>query len=221
MFEELIKSRSYYERKILDTAVRLERAKINNAQADKLSAEFNTCKRLLDEVKEYRNNLALLKTAVTTEINEYQNRRVSYLNDIITDALTSIFLDEGYSADIHCDFSRKNACKLLLHDRSGNVSSPYIGQGKLMQYLISFAAVSGITRGLGYKNLFIDEAFGVSDMDRLSEIGDVIQKQVESGMQVVLISQNPALYAGLPRHMISLHKDPIKKKVVVDKEEDI
>lgn len=221
MFEDILSNRMYYERKMNEAEIKLERAKISNEQSDKLRAELDVLLTLISDVKKHRNNLLLLQTAATKETNEFQNRRIEYLNDMISAALAEIFPDEGYVAKICCDFSRKEVCELILYDSDGHESMPDISEGKLMQYLISFAAVSGITKGLGCSNLFIDEAFGVSDIDRLPELGKAIQKQVQSGMQVILISQNSALYAELPRHVINLHKDIDTKRVVVDSEEDI
>ena len=97
-----------------------------------------------------------------------------------------------------------NVVKLVLTDAWGNVFYPRMGNGMLVQYLTSFAAVSCITRTLGYKNLFIDEAFGCSSMNNLPVIGQLLGDLVSSGMQIVCVSQNPALYQDLPRHEICL-----------------
>lgn len=224
MFEKIVRDRSYYERRIADTAASLERARVVNDQVDTLREEHDNIRSVASEVQLYRDDLSLLKTAVTTEINEYQNRRIEYLNNLITDSLAEIFPERGWIADIRCDFSRKNICKLVLKDRNGHVSLPKVGQGKLLQYLISFAAVAGITKGLGYNNLFIDEAFGVAAVKRLSDIGDIIKKQIEDGMQIILVSQNPSLYNQLPRHVYNLKTitdcDGAVPRVAVESEED-
>ena len=173
MFEEILRNRSFYDQKIADTAVKLERARINNERLDTLKAEREKLQSLSDIIHIYRDTLSLVNRVATVEVNSFQNRRIEYLNSQITAAISEIFPSECLEASIDCDFSRKDICELTLRDREGNEYIPDITDGKLMQYLISFAAVAGITRGLGGTNLFIDEAFGVSDIDRLPDLGDV------------------------------------------------
>lgn len=52
----------------------------------------------------------------------------------------------------------KNYAQLILYDRDGNERMPFVQEGKMCQYLISFAAVKGVTTALGSDTMFIDEA---------------------------------------------------------------
>lgn len=214
---EIEKSYNYYENEVKNLAVKLEVARERNAQLENLKREKVELTSFLNEIQEYWENLALVRASVIKESDDYQTRRIEYLNELITKALRDIFPTENYTAKITYDYKRRDIVKLRLVDQEGHVSTPDIGQGQLMQYVISFAAVSGITKGLGFKNIFIDEAFGVAAVDKLPELGNIIDSNVKAGMQVILISQNPELYNSIPRRVISLEKDALTKTTgVVD-----
>lgn len=213
--EEIEKSYNYYEKEVKDLAVKLEVAKDRNAQLEKLKREKVELTVFMDAIQEYWENLAFVRASVIKESDDYQTRRIEYLNELITDALRNIFPTENFQAKVTYDYKRRDVVRLRLVDQDGHVSTPDIGQGQLMQYVISFAAVSGITKGLGFKNIFIDEAFGVAAVDKLPELGNIINGNVQQGMQVILISQNPELYNSIPRRVISLEKDAISKTTSV------
>ena len=80
--------------------------------------------------------------------------------------------------------------------------------------------MSGIVKGLGIKNLYVDEAFGVAAPEIMGEIGKVVQHSVDDDLQIIMIAQNPCVYQDLPRHEITLKKDPVTKSVHVVSEID-
>lgn len=220
MYENLIRNRSFYESRYSRKVAELEKAKEDNRRRDELLVKQSSVLELLNDIKVYRGSLNVIRTAIEHENNEFQNRRLLFLNDLITDSIAEIFPQLGISAEVKCDFSRKEKTRMLLHDRAGHVFTPKISQGKLMQYLISFAAISGIVRGLNVSNIFIDEAFGAAAVNILEDLGKIIQKNVDAGVQVVLVAQNPALYRDLPRHEIVLETDLESSKVVIVEEKD-
>lgn len=226
MYEEILKNRTKYEYRIEQKSNALERAKIDNARLMQLNSKLAEVKHLYDALDSYNSTLAIVDTAVTTEAKDYQTRRIDYLNDIITEAIQRIFPKKKYRAKLQCSFSRTDHVELTLIDENGYVSTPYICEGKLLQYLISVSAVSGITKGLGYSGLFVDEAFGVSNADHYDDIGKLLQSFVDDGLQIVLISQNQGLFAGLKRHAIYLETEYSSDtgdfdKAVVREEKDI
>lgn len=207
MFEDLIAYRNVYRNKIAKKQVDIEQAIKNNSEREILLSQVKEKRDLLDGLEEYKQALAVVQAAVDQESLDFQNRRLDFLNETITSALTELLPHLGLQASIECDFSRKDKASLVLKDSKGHSFSPDMSAGTLVQYLVSFAAVSCITQSLGYKNIFIDEAFGAAAVDLLGDIGALIQKRVDAGIQIVLVSQNPALYRDLPRHEIFLETD--------------
>lgn len=204
MFEDIVNKKIQYDRQFRAARAQLERDKINNEKIDQYREDLDTLRALHTKVSEYLGALRIVETAVTKEARDYQNRRIDNLNVIITDAINKIFPNKHMVAELSADFSRTDTVSLKLYDEWGNDFSPYICEGKLMQYLISVAAVAAITKSLNISNMFIDEAFGVSRIDHLEDLGDLLQSFVDDGLQTVIISQNPALYNNLSRHEVRL-----------------
>lgn len=182
-------------------------AEVNNSRFDDMRTKLLKLADLQTDIAEYLADLYSINAAAREAEHNYQNRRIQYLNVLITDALKEIFPKEDLRVEIIYDFHRKDTIRLKLVDRFGNESNPMIAQGQLMQYVISFVAVAGITTGLGYKNLFIDEAFGVAAASKLPDLGDILKSYIDKGMQIILVSQNDNLYKGIPHRVINLEKD--------------
>lgn len=213
--DDILKNRQFYESQVFNKVAALERAKVNNTEREKLAVRRDCLAELLSELEQYRRDIRIFGEAVDTEDRTFKNRRLNYIDTLITDALHDIFPEEHLTARVTHEFYRKSEAVLTLFDNSGFETDPDICSGKLQQYLISFAAVSGIVCGLGVSNLFIDEAFGVAAPEVLGDIGVLLQQKVNAGLQVVVIAQNPGLYQDLPRREIKLRKDPKSKKVEV------
>lgn len=214
-YDLILRDQDYFERKLYERYANLERAKINNEMREKLVTKRDSLASIVSELKQYIATLKKVNAAIDTEDHQYKNRRLDYLNELITESLAKIFPDDLLEARVECDFNRTNTVTLSLYDKYGNVLEPYMCSGKLQQYLISFASVAGIAAGLGKHNLYVDEAFGVAAPEILGEIGKVVQQNVENGTQVVIISQNPGLYQDLPRHEIHLQTDVKNQEVKV------
>lgn len=204
MFEAIKNRRTEIARRLEAKSNSLERAKINNERIENLQMVQRQISDVLRDLSEYRTSLSFVETAATKEAKDYQTRRVEYLNAVITDAVNEIFPQKHYTAKLSCQYLRSDSAKLRLMDEHGNVHLPAVCEGKLMQYLVSFSAVSGIVKALGCGVLFVDEAFGAASPHRMGDIGKIIQKRIDEGMQIILIAQNSALYNELSRHEIHL-----------------
>ena len=194
-----------------------EKAKEMNDKITILRKRLQHVNLLLDDVENYVKNLNFLLRVVNIEETNFKKRRLGYLNQSITEALAEIFPNEQFIAKIDCDVVRgKNYAQLILYDRDGNERMPFVQEGKMCQYLISFAAVKGVTTALGSDTMFIDEAFGAASADNTQKMGPIIQNIAENGIQVILVSQNSSLYENIPHREIYCHKDSITQSVVID-----
>lgn len=204
MFEEILARKSFYDKRIAYQAVDLEHKKAENQRIEQNKRDLQRYQVLCDRARTYLSTLKYIETAVTKEAKEFQTKRIDSLNEIITDAISRIFPDERVTAQLSCDFSRTDKVSLVLYNEHGDSFSPAMCNGKLMQYLISVSAVAAITKSLGYNAIFIDEAFGVARVDHLEDLGELLQSFVDSGLQTIVISQNPILYQNLRRREIHL-----------------
>lgn len=199
----------------------LECAKSTNDSRERLLGEYQDFDNLVESIDIYRNKLKVVSSRVIKENDSFRTGRLKYLSGTITEAIERIFPAKSLKAEVTCDFKRKNAVDLRLTDQNGNTSKPYVNNGKLMQYLISFASVSKIAESLGCHTLFVDEAFGVAAENKLSVIGELVQQKVDEGMQIILVSQNKALYADVPRREIRLKYDYENSRAVLDSIVDV
>lgn len=220
MFEQIKNSKRVYEQYLARERADLEQAKISNAKLEELQVEQKRVNTLIKDLSTYTASLSQLGVAASKESNEFKNKRIEFLNGVLTEALQQLFPDDGFQAKVSFDFNRSDKAELELVDSAGHVHTASMCEGQLLQYAISFSAVSWILKALGKNVLFVDEAFGASDMDRLPMLGDIIAKLAESGMQVILIGQNPALYENVPRREFWLSKNLETNAVRLDKVED-
>ena len=56
----------------------------------------------------------------------------------------------------------------------------------------------------------------MSSPENLPRVGESLQQSIDSGMQIVLVSQNPALYESIPRQEIHLRHEPADGRTVID-----
>lgn len=176
----------------------------NNKQIEHLHVRKDKLDRITRDYQRLLSALNLIMTASQTIADRIQEERVAFINDSITLKLREHFPEHDYTARLNFHSGRMDTARLELINKDGVVSTPTIGQGKLMQYVIGYAAIQGLTAGLGIPNIFIDEAFGVGGESRLPAIGDMLAKSVDNGTQIVLIAQNSALYTHLPRREFHL-----------------
>lgn len=196
---------NYYYSRLSSKRIQLEQQKMVNTQIESLSSKLYKAKKLLDELEQYKTDIKQLKTIIAVEDNSFKRRRIGYLNDVVSDSLLRIFPMQGFKAEITCDFKRgNNKASLRLIDRAGNVHLPYLSEGKLCQYLISFATTIGVVKGLNTQTVYVDEAFGVSSKANLPKIGEILQESINDGLQVILISQSSELYNSITRREIHL-----------------
>lgn len=212
----------YYKRRLMEKRLQLERSKVINEEVKKLRNRINSVVEVLLEVTAQIESLKKIETIVTKESDAFRERRVTYLDDQITDALSVIFPEKNFKAKILYDFKYGSSkAYLRLKDRKGNNRSPFITEGKLCQYTIGFVSTVSTIVGLGASIIFIDEAFGVSSKKNLPKIGEMIQSYADTGLQFIIISQSSDLYADIPRREIHLELEEGASqdygKVVLDK----
>ena len=198
----------YYKSKITEKQLLLARSKIINEEAEKVRNRYEEKKALSIDLHAQLEALKRLRIEVTQEADKFRERRIGYLDDQITEVLAYIYPKEQLKAKIDYDFKYGvSHAYLRLIDTKGNSRIPAITEGKLGQYLISFASAVATIDSLGKHNIFIDEAFGVSSKNNLPKIGELLRKYVENGMQFIIIAQNNDLYKAIPRREFHLRKD--------------
>lgn len=198
----------YYKSKLTERRLLLERSKIMNEEAEKLQVRLDEKQALCVDLHNQIESLKRLRIEVSQESDKFRERRIGYLDDQITEVLAYIYPKEQLKAKIEYDFRYGSSrAYLRLIDANGNSRIPAITEGKLGQYLISFASAVATISSLGLHNIYIDEAFGVSSENNLPKIGDLLRKYVDSGMQFIIIAQNNDLYKAIPRREFRLRKD--------------
>lgn len=195
----------------------IETAKETNKRIEKIQKKLDYVNTLQNSVNTYLSNLRYLLKVVNVEEVSFRERRLAYLNENVTEALAQIFPEEHFTAYIDCNTTRgKNYAQLVLKDRDGIERMPFIQEGKMCQYLISFAVIKGVTAALGSNNIYVDEAFGAASSDNIQKVGPILKELADNGTQIILVSQNASLYENIPHREICFHKDNLTQSVVID-----
>lgn len=219
---KIIKDKEFFRKRLLDKKLQLENVVMANREYEQLEQEKIAGEAIEQELKQYLADLVQLKDNVNFEDKEYRNRRIDFLNSELTEMLYKFFPNKGLIADIIFDDKYKGSnAYLQLKDADNNIRTPENTEGGLGQYLISYAAVTGVLKALNQNIVFLDEAFGVSDKTNLVKIGELLHKSCEEGMQIILATQDPLLYSSVPHRAFCLELDVEKDSVVIDKVLDV
>ena len=195
----------------------IERAQYVNESRRKLLTEKSRLEELIEDTTVYLNTLKVVQSRTIKENDDFKTRRLNLLNAEITDSLAKVMPEKSFRANVKCDFNRKNRVITSLIDANGAEFSPKMSNGKLVQYVTTFSGISGIVKALGIKNLYVDEAFGVSSINRLPAVGDYINSLVGQGIQIILVSQNDGLYRDIPRREFHLKFESTGNRAILEK----
>lgn len=171
----------------------------------------------IDTLSKYKSNLKNLLNAVESEDNKFKDKRLGYIKSIVESNLDFIFPEKEFSVKIVPNVVRgKVKSGLALFDKYNNILDPEENEGGLLQEVLAFSSALTIISLLGGNSFYIDEAFGASSMKNKPKLGVILNKYVESGLQILMVSQSPALYDSLSRREIHLKQNEHLKVVVDD-----
>lgn len=216
-YNEYYRNKEYLTRRLVERKAELKTAKKTNENIEQISAYELELKDLYELLHNFNNMLVRMRNKISAEDIDFKNRRIEYLNKIITEILAEFFPYLGLQASISYEDNRNSTkAKLRLKDADGNIRKPLISEGKFCQYLISFAGVAGILQSLGKNSIYLDEAFGVTSRERLTQVGEMLHKSVQKGLFLIAVTQNPELYNSVPRREIRMAYDVIKDAAYVE-----
>ncbi|MNN43030.1 hypothetical protein D3C81_1572460 [compost metagenome] len=185
----------------------LENAKTNNNKLEENIIKQSQINDNLIKARGYLTILQNIEEEARINGNRYKQNRVSRIELEIDSSIDYIFPDENLSSKIIVDEKGKGKAKLVLLDERNKARNPRNTEGGLLKQLVSFTASHGISRMQGVNVLFVDEAFGNSSPENKAKVGTILNKCVEEGMQIILITQGGELYQDLSRKMIYLTKE--------------
>lgn len=205
---DFISNKEFYRRQIIEKKLRLERIRKGNEEYKKQKNLKMELEEALNEMRDAISDLEFSKENVNREYARYKEGQIKFLEASVDQAILEIFPEESFSSTLKCTIERKNpTISLKLTDKNGNERIPWISEGKLMQYVISFSTTLHALVNYGYNLLLIDEAFSVSSTNKLPMLGDLVSSHVDRGVQCIIIAQSSLLYKDCARHEIHLAKD--------------
>lgn len=75
--EQILRNRQFYESQIFNKVAALERAKLNNAEREKLVVRREKLAELLAEMEQYQRDVKVFGEAVANEDRTFKNRRLT------------------------------------------------------------------------------------------------------------------------------------------------
>lgn len=173
----------------------LENQKVINSKLAELQAKRDEVEDTLKYVTMVKELFEQYRDMCILEENAYKKRRKGFIEDYISDILSTIFPDETLTAHIE-EVKRNgyNRVELRLTDEQGNVRNPYLTEGQFCQQLIALSAVIATIHNAHANKVYVDEAFAMASPDNLVKASKVLDRIQREGIQAVIISQHAELY---------------------------
>lgn len=200
--------------------VELEKIRENNKNFEKYHQDHLNNLDMLKDCKDRLNLYILMLDKAKNEDREYKQNRLDFLQDSIDEQLSNIFPNTDFSPKLVCSDLRNRAhASLVLVDETGRFRKPKNSASGLMKQTITFTGAVGVARLLGSNKVFIDEGFGAASPENRGKIGNTLSGFINTGMQMILISQGSELYQDLERREIHLRLNDKNEVEVVNIED--
>lgn len=176
----------------------------SHTKIDELNSELAFAKR----IGTFNKNLS---ESLQTKNREFIDSIIVSLEEAVEYAVNSVLPIKKYNVQLtYVPYRNNGTLKLYLIDSEGNKLPPRIIEGDMLNQVLSFSAVTHLSLQMGYNKVFYDEAFASANVRSLVLIRSVIDYYTTKGVQFILVTQNPVLYAGLNRTMIELVSDGLQ-----------
>lgn len=193
--------RYVFRRQLEDMKRSNEQAQIVVDRLNKINVDMATCKR-------YIRQLNALYEGLQTKNANYIDDIIEMLREAVTYAVNASLPLKKYEVELdYKPYRNDGVLKLYLIDEVGNKLPPRIIEGDMLNQVLSFSAVTYISVSMGYDTIYYDEAFSSANVRSLNLINAVIRHYIDRGIKFRLVTQNPILYAGIPRTMCELLSD--------------
>jgi hypothetical protein len=193
--------RYMFRRQLTDMKRSNEQAQIVVDRLNKINVDMATCKR-------YIRQLNSLYEGLQTKNANFIAGIIEMLREAVTYAVNSSLPLKKYGVDLdYKPYRNDGVLKLYLIDEDGNRLPPRIVEGDMLNQVLSFSAVTYISVSMGYDTIYYDEAFASANVRSLNLIRAVIRHYIDKGIKFRMVTQNPILYAGIPRTMCELMSD--------------
>lgn len=223
LFEEVkqLEDSVTYDRAILQTA------EDNNAKQLKVEEKYQRCIEVLQDLRSYTDSLRMLHSIVNKKITDFTNGRQRLIEQTVEDNLRYIFPEENFKVKLNLDVSKtgKETCQLLLGKEFGGQIISYsptnAQNGRFVRQLISLVVVYTINLLRGSDMIYMDEALASSDKNNLTKLEPLLDRMIESNMQVILIEHKPELYENIERRHFVLNKERVTGVTSIVSQKDI
>ena len=170
------------------------------------------------KVKRIRNLKSLI-TMINAEQISYSEGVKTVIKSGLQRDINGVLFEKTYGVELESSIVRgKNHTRVYLIDEGGRRLPPKTVEGDMLNQVLSFAAVVTLSTRNGCKFVFYDEAFASANVRSLSLIKKLMQYYIESGINFVLVTQNPVLTYGLDRRVIYLESNGKSITQIVQKD---
>lgn len=198
-----------------------EDAARTNEQLTTLEEDERKLEKVVIYLENTLNAVVRINRRAIAEDIAYKDRRVSFIEEVVTENLAHVYPENKLRAVIDNDFKNRGShAELLLYDEDGNEMIPYIQEGGMYQSVISFSSAIGITVSTGRATLWLDEPFAAGSPTKIALTAELIYEALKQGLQLILIEQSDAGYKNIIRREHHWYKNPRTKAVEVIKVSD-
>ena len=179
----------------------LERNKASLRMKARLDSTIN----YLELAVPYRDTCELILNTTKSTYSSYQEGRVKFIENSLDEVIAELFPKFTFKTDLdYSVFRNKIQCDLRLIDAHNNIRYPRITEGGFMKQLIGFCSAIKIMQLMGAKTFLLYEAFSNASSLNKEKMAEIIKGYLDSGIQLILISQSSECYDTLPRREFTL-----------------
>lgn len=178
-----------------------EQSQIVVDRLNKINVDMAACKRYIRQLNSLHESLQAKNANYISDI-------IEMLREAITYAVNESLPLKKYGVELdYKPYRNDGVLKLYLIDEVGNRLPPRIIEGDMLNQVLSFSGITYVSVLMGYDTIYYDEAFSSANVRSLRLINAVIRHYMNKGIKFRLVTQNPILYAGIPRTMCELMSD--------------
>lgn len=194
---------------------KLESQEETNLRYDEIKSQKEQALDLSMNIETYLSYLTNILKVSKDKDTKFKNQRLKVMQDLINSDMNYIFPAENIKVKLDYNpYRGKEKAKLVMVDKFSKEHDVEIFSSGLMKQLITFSGSIAVSKFLRSNTILVDEAFGASAPQNKEKIGKILKNYVDSGFQILLISQEPKLYNDLERRQINLVKEEDQAKLI-------
>lgn len=197
--------------------VQLEYARIRDEERKECLAHINKLTENIETMKQANKDYDLIIENIDKALEINETLRLGILRRRVTENVAEVWPRDNYQVSYEVEKYAKDRVVTMMCEQDGRNDPVKMQSGHLFRQVASFSTSTEIQMLLGCKTIFVDEALNSGDEESMEDLGVIISRLNQMGVQVIMIEHKHEIYNNLPRTQYNLYRDTNTNKVEVNK----